>query len=162
MSLTDPITPYSRTIMTTVLQQSFGEILLYQTEDGRTRIECRFQDKTLWLSQAMIADLFQNGRPHDQRAPAGTLYEEAELDPAATIRKFRIVRREGTREVAREIEHYSLDAILAVGYRVRSLRGTQFRRWATERLRRYTRKAGSQLEAGMAGVAGRSVINRQS
>jgi hypothetical protein len=66
-----------------------------------------------------------------------TSIEEAELDPAATIRRFRIVRREGKREVARDIEHYSLDAILAVGYRVRSPRGTQFRRWATERLREY-------------------------
>ena len=113
-----------------------GEILLYQTEDGRTRIECRFQDETLWLSQALIAELFQKDvrtiNEHLQN-----IYEEAELDPAATIRKFRIVRREGKREVAREIEHYSLDAILAVGYRVRSPRGTQFRRWATERLREY-------------------------
>ena len=65
------------------------------------------------------------------------IYEEGELDPEATIRKFRIVRREGNREVAARIEHYSLDAILAVGYRVRSPRGTQFRRWATERLREY-------------------------
>ena len=65
------------------------------------------------------------------------IYDEGELDPSATIRKYRIVRREGTREVAREIEHYNLDAILAVGYRVRSGRGTQFRRWATERLREY-------------------------
>ena len=65
------------------------------------------------------------------------IFEEAELAPEATIRKFRIVRREGQREVARLIEHYNLDAILAVGYRVRSDRGTQFRRWATERLREY-------------------------
>ncbi len=113
-----------------------GEIVLYQTEDGRTRVECRFQDETIWLTQALIAELFQKDvrtiNEHLQN-----IYEEAELDPAATIRKFRIVRREGKREVAREIEHYSLDAILAIGYRVRSPRGTQFRRWATERLREY-------------------------
>ncbi len=113
-----------------------GEIVLYQTDDGRTRVECCFQDETIWLSQALIAELFQKDvrtiNEHLQN-----IYEEAELDPAATIRKFRIVRREGQREVAREIEHYSLDAILAVGYRVRSPRGTQFRRWATERLREY-------------------------
>ena len=100
--------------MTPIPQQPFGEILLYQTENGRTRIECRFQDETLWLSQAMIAELFQKDvrtiNEHLQN-----IYEEAELDAAATIRKFRIVRREGMREVAREIEHYSLDAILAVG-----------------------------------------------
>jgi hypothetical protein len=113
-----------------------GEIVLYQTEDGQTRVECRFADETLWLSQLLIAELFQKDvrtvNEHLQN-----IYEEEELIPAATIRKFRIVRREGQREVAREIEHYNLDAILAVGYRVRSLRGTQFRRWATERLREY-------------------------
>jgi len=113
-----------------------SEILLYQTEDGHTRIDCRFQDETLWLSQALIAELFDKDvrtiNEHLQN-----IFEEGELDPEATIRKFRIVRREGNREVGRLIEHYSLDAILAVGYRVRSPRGTQFRRWATERLREY-------------------------
>jgi hypothetical protein len=113
-----------------------GEIVLYQTEDGRTRLECRFADETLWLSQALIAELFQKDvrtiNEHLQN-----IYDEGELEPGATIRKFRIVRREGSREVSREVEHYNLDAILAVGYRVRSERGTQFRRWATERLREY-------------------------
>ena len=113
-----------------------GEIVLYQTEDGRTRVECRFVDETLWLSQALIAELFQKDvrtvNEHLQN-----IYEEGEIEEQATIRKFRIVRREGPREVEREIEHYNLDAILAVGYRVRSERGTQFRRWATERLSEY-------------------------
>jgi len=113
-----------------------GEILLCQTEDGRTRIECRFQDETLWLSQALIADLFQVTVP-TVNEHLKNIFEERELEPQPTIRNFRIVRREGKREVAREIEHYSLDAILAVGYRVRSPRGTQFRRWATERLKEY-------------------------
>src|SRR5271157_167269 len=113
-----------------------GEILLYQTEDGRTRLECRFQNETLWLSQALLAELFEKDvrtiNEHLQN-----IYEEGELDPEASIRKFRIVRREGNREAGRLIEHYSLDAVLAVGYRVRSPRGTQFRRWATERLKEY-------------------------
>ncbi len=113
-----------------------GEIVLYQTEDGRTRIDCRFEHETIWLTQAQIAELFQKDvrtiNEHLQN-----IYEEDELAEAATIRRFRIVRREGKRKVAREIEHYSLDAILAVGYRVHSPRGTQFRRWATERLREY-------------------------
>jgi hypothetical protein len=113
-----------------------GEIVLYQTEDGRTRIECRFVDETLWLSQALIGALFQKDvrtvNEHLQN-----IYAEGEIDAKATIRKFRIVRREGPREVEREIEHYNLEAILAVGYRVRSERGTQFRRWATERLSEY-------------------------
>ena len=113
-----------------------GEIFLYQTEDGRTRVECRFADESLWLSQALIAELFQKDvrtvNEHLQN-----IYEEGEIEEQATIRKFRIVRREGPREVERDIEHYNLDAILAVGYRVRSERGTQFRRWATERLSEY-------------------------
>jgi hypothetical protein len=113
-----------------------GEIVLYQTEDGRTRLECRFADETLWLSQALIAELFQIALP-TVNGHLKTIYDEGELAPGPTIRNFRIVRREGAREVAREIEHYNLDAILAVGYRVRSERGTQFRRWATERLKEY-------------------------
>jgi hypothetical protein len=113
-----------------------GEIILYRSEDGRTRLECRFANETLWLSQALIAELFlKDVRTVNEHLQ--NIYAEGELDAEATLRKFRIVRREGAREVAREIEHYSLDAILAVGYRVRSERGTQFRRWATERLREY-------------------------
>jgi len=116
-----------------------GEILLYQTEDGRTRVECRFQDETIWLNQALIAELYQKDvRTVNEHLKS--IYSDRELVPDATIRKFRIVRREGNREVARHIEHYNLDAILAVGYRVRSQRGTQFRRWATERLREYLLK----------------------
>lgn len=116
-----------------------GEIVLYQTDDGRTRVECRFQNETIWLTQALIAELFTVTVP-TVNEHLRNIYDEKELDPGPTIRKFRIVRREGKREVAREIEHYSLDAILAIGYRVRSPRGTEFRRWATERLREYLLK----------------------
>ena len=119
-----------------IVPAGWGEILLYQTDDGRTRVECRFQDDTIWLSQAMMAELFQKDvRTINEHLK--NVYDEGELEQGATIREFRIVRREGSREVARQIEHYTLDAILAVGYRVRSQRGTQFRRWATERLREY-------------------------
>ena len=113
--------------------QPVGSLILYQTEDGRTRVECRFEDETIWLSQALIGELFQK----DVRTINEHLmhiFEDQELDREATFRKFRIVRQEGARQVSREIEHYSLAAILAVGYRVRSVRGTQFRKWATERL----------------------------
>ena len=113
-----------------------GEIVLYNTEDGLTKIECRFVGETLWLSQALIAELFQVTIP-TVNEHLKNLYEEGELHPDLTIRKFRIVRQEGRRSVSREIEHYNLDAILAVGYRVRSERGVQFRKWATERLREY-------------------------
>jgi hypothetical protein len=113
-----------------------GEVILYPTEDGRTRVECRFEGETVWLTQALMAELFgKDIRTINEHLQ--NLFEEREIDPAATIRKFRIVRREGEREVARLIDHYNLDAILAVGYRVRSPRGSQFRRWATERLSEY-------------------------
>lgn len=98
-----------------------GEIVLYQTEDGRTRVECRFAEETLLLSQALIAELFQVTVP-TVNEHLKNLYDEAELVPEATIRKFRIVRREGTREVAREIEHYDTANISGHGLEnVRSL-----------------------------------------
>lgn len=113
-----------------------GEFLLYETEDGRTRVECRFVEDSLWLTQALMAELFQVKVPTINEH-LKTLYADSEIQPEATIRKFLIVRQEGARRVSRNIDHYNLDAILAVGYRVRSTRGTQFRRWATERLREY-------------------------
>lgn len=113
-----------------------SSIILYQTEDGRTRIQCRFENETIWLTQALLAELFQKDvRTINEHLM--NIFEEGELSREATIRKFRIVRLEGTREVAREVEHYNLPAILAVGYRVRSHRGTQFRQWATARLSEY-------------------------
>lgn len=99
-------------------------------------MECRFADESLWLSQALIAELFRKD-VRTINVHLQNIYSGNELEPDRTIRKFRIARREGQRDVARLIEHYNLDAILAVGYRVRSERGTQFRRWATERLREY-------------------------
>jgi hypothetical protein len=116
-----------------------GEFLLFQSEDGRTHIECRFEDRTLWLSQAQIAELFQVSVPTVNEHLKG-IYAEAELSPERTLRSFRIVRREGRRQVTRNIDHYQLEAILAVGYRVRSERGTQFRQWATARLHEYLLK----------------------
>ena len=111
--------------------QSF--VVLYQTEDGRASVRCRFEGETVWLTQALLAELFQKDvRTINEHLV--NIYAEGELDRAATIRSFRIVRTEGSRQVAREIEHYSLPVILAVGYRVRSPRGTQFRQWATARL----------------------------
>ena len=113
-----------------------SEITLFQTEDGRTRIQCRFENETVWLTQALIAELFQVTVPTVNEHLKG-IYAEGELASEATIRKFRIVRTEGRREVSREIEHYNLDAIIAIGFRVRSHRGTQFRQWATGRLNEY-------------------------
>ncbi len=87
-----------------------GEFLLYQTEDGRTRIQCRFENETIWLTQVLIAELFQITVPTVNEHLKG-IFAEGELEAGATIRKFRIVRSEGRREVTREIEHYRLEAI---------------------------------------------------
>ena len=115
---------------------STSSILLYQTEDGRTRIDCRFDGDSLWLTQAQMAELFQVTVPTVNEHLKG-IFGEGELSPEGTVRKFRMVRSEGARQVARDLEHYSLPAILSIGYRVRSPRGTQFRRWATARLNEY-------------------------
>ena len=111
-----------------------GEIILYQTEDGNTRIEVRHAGETVWLSQRAMAELFQVTVPTVNEHLAN-LYGEGELTPEATVRKFRIVQNEGQRQVSREIEHFNLDVIISVGYRVKSHRGTQFRIWATQHLR---------------------------
>lgn len=116
-----------------------SELIFYQGEDGRGRIQVRLEGGTVWLTQRLLGELFDKDvrtiNEHLQN-----IFEEGEADPGATIRKFRIVRTEGNREVSRLVDHYDLDVILAVGYRVRSTRGTQFRRWATERLREYVVK----------------------
>jgi hypothetical protein len=113
-----------------------GEFVLFQSVNGQLRVECRFESDTLWLSQSAIAELYdKNVRTINEHLV--NIYNEGELAQNATIRKFRIVRQEGQRQVSREIEHYNLEAILAVGYRVRSTRGTQFRQWATQTLQEY-------------------------
>ncbi len=113
-----------------------GEIVLYQTPDGQTRVECRFSERTIWLTQRLMADLYMIGvntvNHHIQE-----IYADGELSPEATIRQYRIVQTEGVRQVERQVDHYSLDMILSVGYRVRSERGVLFRQWATARLQEY-------------------------
>lgn len=111
-------------------------LLLYQTEDGRTRIQCRLEEETLWLTQAQMAELFQTSVPNIN-THLKAIFAEGELAEEATIKNYLIVRTEGNRSISRDVKHYRLEAILAVGFRVRSHRGTQFRKWATERLREY-------------------------
>lgn len=113
-----------------------GEILLYQTEDGKTRLEVQLLGETVWLTQKQMADLFQK----DVRTISEhirNVYEEGELFPEPTLRNFRIVQSEGKRQVERDVAHYNLDVVISVGYRVKSHRGVQFRIWATQRLREY-------------------------
>jgi len=113
-----------------------SEIILYRTEDGQSRIQVRIEDETVWLSQRLLADLYQVG-VNTINHHIKSINDDGELLPAATIRQYRIVQTEGSRQVERLVEHYNLDMILAVGYRVRSPRGVQFRQWATQRLREY-------------------------
>ncbi len=113
-----------------------GEIVIYQTDEGDTKIDVRFVDETVWLTQQQMAELFQSSRTniveHIQH-----IYEEGELDEISTCRKFRQVRTEGNRQVVRELPYYNLDMIISLGYRVKSIVATNFRRWATERLKEY-------------------------
>jgi hypothetical protein len=117
-------------------EQPQSSIILYQTADGRTRIQCRFENETVWLTQALMAELFQV-TPQNVTLHLKAIYAEGELDETATCKEYLQVRTEGDRRITRALKHYSLPAIIAVGYRVRSDRGTQFRQWATAQLTEY-------------------------
>jgi len=132
--------------------QNNSEIILYQTEDGLTKVEVRLQDETVWLTQAALADLYQT-TPQNITLHLKSIYGDAELDELATCKEYLQVQKEGKREVSRTRKFYNLQVILAVGYRVRSQRGTQFRRWATEHLNEYLVKGftmdDERLKAGV-------------
>lgn len=113
-----------------------GQLVLYRTEDGRARISCRFEDRSVWLTQAAIADLFQT-TPQNITLHIRAIYAEGELREEATCKEYLQVRQEGARQVTRRLKHYNLNVILAVGYRVKSPRGTQFRQWATAQLEQF-------------------------
>jgi hypothetical protein len=111
-----------------------SSIILYQTEDGRSRIEVRLENETVWLTQQPMAELFQTTIPNVSMH-IRNVYADGELTPEATVKEFLTVRREGNRDVQRGLEFYNLDMIISVGYRVKSAVATRFRQWATERLR---------------------------
>lgn len=113
-----------------------GEFILFTSDDGEVRVECRFEQDTLWLPQATIANLYQI-TPQAITQHIKAIFEDGELEQNSTCKSYLQVRQEGTRKVSRNTLHYSLPVILAVGYRVRSSRGTQFRQWATQTLQEY-------------------------
>ncbi len=121
------------------LDENQGDIVIYQTDDGDTKIDVRFVDESVWLTQQQMAELFQSSRTNIVEH-IRHIYEEGELDEVSTCRKFRQVRIEGSRRVARELPYYNLDMIISLGYRVKSIIATNFRRWATERLKEYMKK----------------------
>ena len=135
-----------------------GEFLLYETEDGRTRVECRFAEDTLWLSQAMMAELFQTS-PQNITLHLKALYAEGEITSEATCKSYLQVRSEGERQVRRTVKFYNLDAIIAVGYKVNSERAVQFRKWATTVVKEYTVKGFAMDDERL--KAGGTVLTKQ-
>ncbi|MCH4248632.1 MAG: virulence RhuM family protein [Acinetobacter populi] len=113
-----------------------GEFILYVSEDGELKIDVRLLNETIWLTQKQMAEMFKKN-VSTINEHIKNIFDEAELDQNLTIRNFRIVQQEGDRSIEREVQHYNLDVIISVGYRVKSNRGTQFRIWATKVLREY-------------------------
>jgi len=116
-----------------------GDLILYQTEDGQTRLQVRLEGETVWLSLNQMADLFQRDKSVISKH-IKNVYDEQELAPGATVAKYATVQIEGSREITREIEFYNLDMILSVGYRVNSAKATHFRQWATKTLKDHIQK----------------------
>jgi hypothetical protein len=116
-----------------------GHIVLYQTEDGKVAVDVRFEDETFWITQKAMGELFAV-ESHTITYHLQEIFKSAELEEAATTRKIRVVRKEGNRNVGREIQYYNLDSIIAVGYRVNSKQATRFRQWATKTLKEYIQK----------------------
>lgn len=120
----------------TDLEKNQGEIIIYQTDDGNTKIDVKMKDETVWLTQQQMAELFQTSRTNVIEH-IKNIYADGELEEKATCQNFRQVRMEGNREVTRELPYYNLDMIISLGYRVKSVIATNFRKWATERIREY-------------------------
>ena len=113
-----------------------SEILIYQNSEGSIKIDVRLEEESVWLTQAQLCELFQKSKSTISEH-IKNVFEEGKLDASATVRNFRTVQTEGKREVERAIDYYNLDVIISVGYRVKSPQGTQFRIWATQRLKEY-------------------------
>lgn len=135
---------------------SAPDVVLYQDPDGSSKLQVRLENETVWLSQGQMADLFQTSK-QNVSAHIANVFEEGELEAGpATVKDFLTVRSEGSRRVSREVKHYNLDVIISVGYRVKSLRGTQFRRWALDVLREYLVKGFSMNDELLKSAGGAS------
>ena len=133
--------------------QTLGEMVVYRSDDGLTHVDVRIEGETVWLTQAQLVELYHSSKANISEHISHIL-EDGELSEAATVRKFRTVRLEGEREVSRELVHYNLDMIIAIGYRVRTNVGVQFRQWATERLKEYMIKGFTLDDERLKGNAG--------
>lgn len=116
-----------------------GNIIVYVDDNGKPQVDVRFQDETVWLTQAQLVELYQSSKANVSEH-IKNIFDEGELDQAATVRNFRTVRTEGDRKVERELEYYNLDMIISLGYRIKSNIATKFRIWVTDRLREYITK----------------------
>lgn len=119
-----------------LIRNSTAEFLTFELQSKQNSIEVRYEDETIWLTQRMMSELFDVAVPTINEH-LKNIYSTGELDREATIRKFRIVQTEGARKVEREVDHYNLDAVISVGYRVNSIKATEFRRWATQVLKQF-------------------------
>ncbi len=135
------------------MSENNNEIIIYQADDNDTRIEVKFSGETVWLTQQQMAELYQSSRSNVVEH-IRHIYEEGELEEGTTCRNFRQVRQEGSRQVTREIPFYNLDMIISLGYRIRSVIATHFRRWATERLKEYLIKGFTMDDERLKGNGG--------
>jgi hypothetical protein len=121
------------------IETAKGQFLVYQAEDGKLKLDVRFEDESVWLTQQLMADLFQSSKQNVSHH-INAIYEEGELLPEATVKKYLTVRQEGSREVKRLLDYYNLDMIISVGYRIKSHVATRFRIWATQQLTEFVKK----------------------
>ena len=136
-----------------MIDNSKGDIIIYQAKDGLTKIDVKFENETVWLSQQQMAELFSTSRTNIIEH-INNIYLEEELDRISTCQNFRQVRKEGNRNVSREIPFYNLDMIISLGYRIKSKVATNFRKWATERLKEYMIKGFTMDDERLKGNGG--------
>ena len=139
------------------MQQNNTSLIMYTAKDGVTKIQATFDNDTVWLSIDQMAELFQRNKSTISRH-IKNVFEEGELDSKRTVANFATVQNEGGREVERSIEYYNLDVIISVGYRVKSLRGTQFRIWAMQILKEYMQKGFALDDTRLKELGGAEII----
>ncbi len=141
-------------------QKDKQHVVIFKTEDGKISIDARFSEETVWLSLEQLTALFERDKSTISRH-IKNIFEEGELSESATVAKFATVQNEGDRRVERQIEFYNLDVIISIGYRVKSLRGTQFRIWATKRLNEYIRisKRSKRRSVNLSFIVQRKCVN---
>ena len=136
-----------------MIDNSKGDIIIYQTDDGLTKIDVKVENETVWLSQQQMADLYNTTKQNISLHIKNIFYEE-ELDEDSTVKEFLTVQKEGNRSVERKVKYYNLDMIISLGYRIKSKIATNFRRWATERLKEYMIKGFTMDDERLKGNGG--------